>query len=145
MEWFKDNLIGRCIDDNKDNTYDLYDKKAKDIPAGSNNLLFFPHFIGSTAPTYQPTAKGAIIGLTLSHTKHEIFRSIMESLGFEVLWNIEVIENLGIRIKKIKMIGGATKSNLWPQIIADITGKGYLFLLYVRPLAWEQQYLLESE
>ena len=123
MEWFKDNLISRCIDDNKDNTYDLYDKKAKDILAGSNNLLFFPHFIGSTAPTYQPSAKGAIVGLTLSHTKYEIFRSIMESLGFETLWNIEVIEKLGISIKKIKMIGGAVKSNLWPQIIADIIGK----------------------
>ncbi len=123
MEWFKDNLISRCIDDNKDNIYDLYDKKAKDVPAGSNNLLFFPHFIGSTAPTYQLSAKGAIIGLTLSHTRYEIFRSIMESLGFETLWNIKVIEKLGTNIKKIKMIGGATKSNLWPQVIADITGK----------------------
>jgi len=123
MEWFRNNFISRGIDDNKDNIYDLYNKKAKDIPAGSNNLLFFPHFIGSTAPTYQPSAKGAIVGLTLSHNKYEIFRSIMESLGFETLWNIEVIEKLGISIKKIKMIGGAAKSNLWPQIIADIIGK----------------------
>ena len=86
-------------------------------------MLFFPHFIGSTAPTYQPNAKGAVIGLTLSHTKYDIFKSIMEGLGFEVLWNIEVVKELGVSIKKVKMIGGATKSNLWPQIIADVTGE----------------------
>lgn len=125
MEWFRKNFIDSYFNNKKreENIYDLYNKKAEDIPAGSNNLLFFPHFIGSTAPTYQPSAKGAIVGLTLSHTKYEIFRSIMESLGFETLWNIEVIEKLGISIKKIKVIGGATKSNLWPQIIADIIGK----------------------
>ncbi len=119
MEWFKSNLI----DNDETNIYDLYNKKAKDIPLGSNNLLFFPHFIGSTAPTYQSNAKGAVIGLTLSHNKYNIFKSIMEGLGFEVLWNIEVIKKLGISIKKIKMIGGATKSKLWPQIIADVTGE----------------------
>jgi len=126
MEWFKNNFIGSYINNNKkkgDNIYDLYNKKAKDIPAGSNNLLFFPHFIGSTAPTWQSSAKGGVIGLTLSHTKYDIFKSIMEGLGFEVLWNIEVIKDLGISIKRIKMIGGATKSNLWSQIIADITGE----------------------
>jgi len=119
MEWFKNNLI----DSNENDIYNLYNKKAKDIPAGSNNLLFFPHFIGSAAPTYQSNAKGAVIGLTLSHTRYDIFKSIMEGSGFEVLWNIEVIKKLGISIEKIKMIGGATKSNLWPQIIADITGE----------------------
>ena len=119
MEWFKNNFI----DKDETDIYDLYNKKAKDIPAGSNNLLFFPHFIGSTAPTYQPNAKGAVIGLTLSHTKYDIFKSIMEGLGFEVLWNIEVVKELGVSIKKVKMIGGATKSNLWPQIIADVTGE----------------------
>lgn len=126
MEWFKNNFIGSYIASNKEkenNIYDLYNKKAKGIPAGSNNLLFFPHFIGSTAPTWQSSAKGAVVGLTLSHSKYDIFKSIMESLGFEVLWNIEVIKGLGIGIKKIKMIGGATKSNLWPQIIAHITGE----------------------
>jgi len=126
MEWFKNNFMGSYIDKNKkkeNNIYELYNEKAEDIPAGSDNLLFFPHFIGSTAPTWQSSAKGAIIGLTLSHSKYDIFRSIMEGLSFEVLWNIEVIGKLGINIKKIKMIGGATKSNLWPQIIADITGE----------------------
>ncbi len=119
MEWFKNNFI----DKNETNSYHLYNKKAKDIPAGSNNLLFFSHFIGSSAPTWQSNAKGGLIGLTLSHTKYDVFRSIMEGLSFEVLWNLEVIRKLGISIKKIKMIGGATKSNLWPQIVADITGE----------------------
>jgi len=118
IEWFKNNF-----GNDETNIYDLYDKKVKGIPAGSNNLLFFPHFIGSTAPTWQSSAKGALIGLTLSHTKCDIFKSIMEALGFEVLWNIEVIKRLGISIKKIKMTGGAIKNNLWPQIIADIIGK----------------------
>ncbi len=123
LEWFK-NGFGKVQNSRKDREiYELFDRKAKDIPAGSNNLLFFPHFIGSTAPTYQPAAKGALIGLTLSHNKYDIFKSIMEALGFETLWNIKSVEKLGIRLEKIKMIGGATKSSIWPQIIADITGK----------------------
>jgi len=81
-------------DKREENTYDLYTKKAEDIPLGCNNLLFFPHFIGSTAPTWRSHVKGGIIGLTLSHTKYDIFRSIIEGLGFETLWNIEVIRKL---------------------------------------------------
>ncbi len=123
LEWFK-NEFGKVQNSRKDREiYELFDRKAKDIPAGSDSLLFFPHFIGSTAPTYQLAAKGGIIGLTLSHNKYNIFRSIMEALGFETLWNIEAVEKLGIRLEKIKMIGGATKSSIWPQIIADITRK----------------------
>lgn len=123
LEWFKNEFgkTGSEIDDRK--IYELIDKKAENIPAGSNKLLFFPHFIGSTAPTHQPAAKGAVIGLTLSHNKYDVFKSIMEALGFETLWNIEAAGKLGIEVEKIKMIGGAAKSSIWPQIIADITGK----------------------
>jgi len=120
LEWFK-NEFAETGKEGK--VYELFNKRAKNIPAGSNGLLFFPHFIGSTAPTYQSAARGAVIGLTLSHNKYDVFRSIMEALGFETLWNIETFEKLGIILKKIKMIGGATKSNIWPQIIADVTGR----------------------
>ena len=64
--------------------------------------------------------------MTLSHNRFDIVKAIMEALGFEVLWNIEAVEKSGIRLEEIKMIGGAAKSSIWPQIIADITGKPIL-------------------
>lgn len=122
MEWFKNNF-GAIAASKGSDFYELFNDKAKDILAGSNNLLFYPHFIGSTAPTWRSNARGAIIGLMLSHTPYEIFRGIMEGLGFDTRWSIEAMENLGLKINIIKMIGGAAKSALWTQIVADITGR----------------------
>jgi len=113
LEWFKDNF-GTPAED----FFARCDDAASSLPPGSGNLLFFPHFLGAT----RPTARGAIVGLTLSHDDSAVYRSIMEGIAFEAAWRIQEITSLGARTSRLKMIGGGARSRLWPQIVSDVTG-----------------------
>jgi xylulokinase len=49
-------------------------------------------------------------------------RAIMEAAGYELRWALERLRDAGQTIDEMWMIGGATRSPLWPQIVADVTG-----------------------
>ncbi|MEM2561979.1 MAG: FGGY family carbohydrate kinase [Candidatus Bathyarchaeia archaeon] len=129
LKWFKDNFANKEIELANVTGKDIYDvlvdMAAQSVP-GANGLLLLPFFEGSGAgqpPTFNIDARGALIGLRLSHGKGDIVRAILEGVAFQTRIIIEKVESLGIRITELKAIGGGAKSKLWMQIKADITGK----------------------
>jgi xylulokinase len=52
-----------------------------------------------------------------------MIRAIMEGTAFAIAHNLSIIESLGIHITEVRAVGGPTRSALWCQIIADITGR----------------------
>ncbi len=64
-----------------------------------------------------------IVGLTLSHTRGDLYRAALEAIGFGVLHNIEAIESAGGDIRRIVAVGGGTQGALWTQVVSDITGR----------------------
>jgi xylulokinase len=91
------------------------------IGPGAGGLLVLPHLIGATAPHWKPEYSGCILGIRTGTTAEQIFRAILEAVAFEVRWNLSVHSEMGERIESLLMVGGATKSRAWPQIVADIT------------------------
>ena len=68
---------------------------------------------------YDPDAKGVLFGLTLKHTRADIYRALLESIGFGVRHNVEGM--LGIYLpKRILAVGGGVKNLAWMQLISDI-------------------------
>ena len=67
-------------------------------------------------------SKGAIVNLTLSSTKEDIYRAVLESTSYEMLINIKRMERAGIRISSLIATGGGAKSDAWLQLKANITG-----------------------
>ncbi len=51
-------------------------------PPGANGLVFLPYFSGERTPLHDPNAKGAILGLTLAHTRADIYRAALEGIAF---------------------------------------------------------------
>lgn len=90
---------------------------------GANGLLMLPYFAGERTPIMDPHARGVLAGLTLSHTRGDLYRAALEATGFGIRHNIEAIESAGGDIRRIVAVGGGTKGGLWPQIISDITGR----------------------
>jgi xylulokinase len=82
-----------------------------------------PHLQGAMAPEANPKAKGVFYGFTLKHTKPYFARAIMEAIACIVRRNIDVLEELRIPVKEIRVLGGGARSDVWNQIKADITGK----------------------
>jgi len=99
--------------------YELIDSKTKE---GPSKLLILPHFNGSGTPWCDLSSKGAILGLTLSSTRHDISKAILDSLVYELRINMERMRKAGIKIEEVRAVGGGAKSPIWLQIKADILG-----------------------
>ncbi|NPA37182.1 MAG: FGGY-family carbohydrate kinase [Chlorobi bacterium] len=67
--------------------------------------------------------KSVIHDLEETANLSDIFRAIMEGMAFLIKTKIKFYENRNIPVNEITMVGGASKSRLWVQIIADITEK----------------------
>ncbi|MEU6551662.1 FGGY-family carbohydrate kinase [Streptomyces sp. NPDC046915] len=96
---------------------------AAESGPGANGLLMLPYFSGERTPVMDPDARGVIAGLTLSHTRGDLYRAALEATGFGVRHNIEVIEAAGGDIRRVVAVGGGTQGALWTQIVSDITGR----------------------
>lgn len=92
-------------------------------PAGANGLLMLPYFAGERTPIMDTEARGVIAGLTLTHTRGDLYRAALEATGFGVRHNIETMTGVGADISRIVAVGGGAQGGLWPQIVSDITGR----------------------
>jgi xylulokinase len=90
---------------------------------GANGLLMLPYFAGERTPIMDPEARGVLAGLTLSHTRGDLYRAALEATGYGVRHNIEAIEAAGGDIRRIVAVGGGTQGGLWTQLVSDITGR----------------------
>lgn len=98
-------------------------RAAEQVAPGSEGLLTLPYFAGERTPIQDPDARGVMAGLTLEHGRGHLYRSLLEATGFAVRHNIEVMEQAGASISRITCAGGGVQSDLWPQIVSDITGR----------------------
>ena len=123
FRWFRDSLGQfevaqaefRSID-----PYDLMTEEAAKAPPGSEGLLFLPYLTGERTPVIDPDAKGAWVGLNVRHTKGHLIRSIMEGVAFSLRDSLEIMKEMGIEVREIRVSGGGARSALWRQIQADV-------------------------
>jgi xylulokinase len=96
---------------------------AAEAGVGANGLMMLPYFAGERTPIMDPSARGVIAGLTLSHTRGDLYRAALEAIGYGVRHNIEAIEVAGGDIRRIVAVGGGTQGALWTQVVSDVTGR----------------------
>lgn len=89
---------------------------------GSRGLLMLPYFAGERTPIQDPRARGTVTGLTISHTRGDLYRAALEATAFGVRHNIETYRDAGVEISRVVAVGGGTQGALWPQIVSDVTG-----------------------
>ncbi len=89
---------------------------------GANGLLMLPYFAGERTPIQDPDARGIIAGLTVSHTRGDLYRAALEATAFGVRHNVETMREAGARIDRIVAVGGGAQGTLWTQIVSDVTG-----------------------
>ena len=95
---------------------------AEESGPGARGLLCLPYFAGERTPIADPDARGIIAGLTVSHTRGDIYRAALESTALGVRHNIETFRAAGGRIDRVVAVGGGTRGDLWTQIVSDVTG-----------------------
>ena len=120
LHWFKE------ITGQRDTPFDQLFRDIENVPPGASKLLFLPYLAGERAPIWDPHARGAFIGLTMHHSRREMTRAVVESVGFAIRDILAVMEEDGLQIDEIRITGGQARSPLWVQTKADITGKPFL-------------------
>jgi xylulokinase len=101
----------------------LLEQGASQVPAGSDGLLFLPYLMGERSPVWDANASGAFVGLSLTHSRAHLYRAVLEGVAFALAHNIEAGRRGAQALEeRLIVVGGAAHSDLWMQIIADVTG-----------------------
>ncbi len=104
------------------NAYDTLNQMIEATPPGANGLLMLPYLSGSAAPRWDPLAKGGILGLTFAHGRADLARACVEGITLEQKDIMESLVSNGVTFELARIIGGATNSEVWNQIQADVYG-----------------------
>ena len=123
ISWFMEKIAGQPGQDVAQ-LQDFYDRAASAVPPGSMGLVTVPYWNSVLGPYWDPAASGIIVGWRGIHQLPHLYRAILEGMAFEQRLGIISVEKvLGHFVERYIAIGGGAQSNLWCQIIADITNK----------------------
>jgi xylulokinase len=126
LRWYRDNFgaasPGVQKKDGRD-PYDIFAEEAAAAPAGSEGALWTPYLMGERTPHLDPNARAALVGLTASHTRAHVIRSILEGVAFSLKDTFTIFDEMKIPVTSIRLGGGGARSPLWRQIQADVYGR----------------------
>ena len=103
--------------------HQLLEESAASISPGADGIVFLPYLMGERSPVWDSRASGAFVGLNLFHTRAHLYRAVLEGVTFALRHNMEAGAKGSAALEpRLIVVGGAAKSDLWMQIIADVTG-----------------------
>ncbi|MDB4901591.1 MAG: glycerol kinase [Mucilaginibacter sp.] len=87
----------------------------------TGGVYFVPAFAGLGAPYWDPNARGTIVGLTRGTTSGHIARAAIEAIAYQTVDVLKAMEaDAGLKIKELRVDGGATGNNMLMQFQADL-------------------------
>jgi xylulokinase len=100
--------------------FDLLTRQADQIPPGSDGLLYLPYMGNTLSPNWNSNAKGVFFGATLATSRAHFIRALVEGVAFDLYSNVKIALEAGVKIEKLILNGGPTKSAFWNQITANV-------------------------
>ena len=113
LQWYRDTLCPGV------DFAELTAEAAK-APLGAEGLTFLPYLTGERTPLCDARARGGFIGLTRLHTRGHLTRAVLEGICLGLVDSLELIRANGTTVNEATATGGATRSDLWMQILADV-------------------------
>ncbi len=113
IQWLRDEL--KLIRTAAESEY--YATKVED----TNGVYVVPAFVGMGAPYWDMYARGAILGLTRGAKAEHIIRATLESIAYQTKDVLQAMEeDSNIKLKALKVDGGAVENNFLMQFQGDI-------------------------
>ena len=98
------------------------DPLAASVEPGANGLITLPYYNGERTPNL-PSARGCVFGITpQNYTRAHLLRSAMEAAVFALRYGQDAFSALGANPDTIQLTGGGAHSQVWRQMVADISG-----------------------
>jgi xylulokinase len=123
LRWVRDHLCrdlaARAEAEGVD-PYELMTALAAQSPIGAKNLLFNPSLAGGSSLEPSPHLRGAFVGLDLGHTQADVVRATLEGIALNLRVALDELRRMGRVGLAMIVVGGASRSALWRQILADV-------------------------
>lgn len=123
--WFRDTFAGELVQAEQaggESAYSVLTKEAAGAEPGAGGVVVLPYFSGERTPINDPRAKGLIFGLSLTHTRGDLYRATLEGMGHGIKQHVDLFTNIGAAPHTIQAVGGGTKNAVWLQSVSDISG-----------------------
>jgi autoinducer 2 (AI-2) kinase len=126
VRWFRDAF---CREEKElarqlgTDAYKILDEQAAQVPPGAYGVQASLAGVIDTKRWIvpPPTFMGWSIDLPQQSTKPVFYRALLENAAFQIRGTFNLLHDLtGIEVTEVPIGGGVAKSNLWPQILADI-------------------------
>lgn len=103
--------------------YENFFREITTVRAGSAGLIFLPYLTGERAPIWDSESCGTFFNVKLQHNHAHFSRAVLEGICFALKDVLDAVQQNSENITQINISGGITRSELWMQTLADITGK----------------------
>lgn len=114
MRWFRDAFWGT------DGDYARIDEEARASPPGANGVVFHPYLQGERCPYWDADLRASFAGVSISSTRGDFARALMEGVAFSLRDCARTLEEMGLEMNRIFLIGGGARSALWSSIVANV-------------------------
>ncbi|MHB1134496.1 MAG: FGGY-family carbohydrate kinase [Chloroflexota bacterium] len=98
---------------------------AAEVPVGSRGVFCLPYLRGAGSPWFDDRAMAGFVGLRDGHGRGHIVRAAVEALCYGQRENLQLLGGM-LDVpsdRDLVAYGGSTRSSLWMQIKADVTGR----------------------
>lgn len=116
IDWFRTQIVAGV------DSVEVLLEEAAATPPGADGVIFLPYLAGERSPLWDPSARGAFVGLTLDHRRGHLTRAILEASAFAIRHVAEPILAAGAAVQEMRVCGGPARSETWNQVKADVTG-----------------------
>ena len=116
LDWYRLDVLGGAA------STERLIEEAGAIAPGADGVVFLPYLAGERSPLWDPSARGAFVGLALGHGRAHLTRAILEASAFAIRHVAEGIVAAGAEVRSMRVCGGPARSETWNQVKADVTG-----------------------
>ena len=95
---------------------------AQSIAPGCDGLMFHPYLNGELTPYNDPELKGSYTGISACHTTANFATATLEGVAMSLKNCMQHLYDMGVDMRRVRIIGGGAKGLLWRQIVADVLG-----------------------
>ncbi|MGD2175891.1 MAG: FGGY-family carbohydrate kinase, partial [Candidatus Brocadiaceae bacterium] len=120
FRWVRDNLARGELERARQSGRDPYDLLTEQMCDEPTDLFVLPHFTMTGTPHMDANPVGAMVGLSLSTTRGQVLRAVLEGISYEMKLNADILQRAGVEVNEFRAIGGGAKSDFWLQLKADM-------------------------
>lgn len=91
-------------------------------PRRSEGLLALDYMMGNRTPYRDAGLRGALMGLTLGHTRADIYAAAIDSIALGSANILSVLKARGVAVDRVMMAGGIVRNAAWLQATVDAMG-----------------------